>query len=586
MPPALTPPQRLALIRADGLGPALGPAAFLARPGLRFGARPPDRGAPSRPGLTRRPPVAPRGRTAAPPTSSRSRRCTARTSELRDRAGRSDAGLACSGRRAGAARGARFLVGRPVLIYGFDDLTEASWSSSGSWPRQRRSPWPSTMPTAAPWPPARGFWPDCGTSSAPRSCRAGLRPELHPAGVSLRHVDRELFEPEPGRCPRRRGAPARVRGRARRGGGGRARDRAAARLRRRPDGGRDRAAPPVGRRPAVRHGAARAGVPVALDAQLALATTAVGRSLLALCRAASPAGEPADLLAHLRSDTAFRARRGGLARASRRPGRGRERCRPSRALGRSRPSTLHASSMPPGPPSACSPWRSVPDGSRRPCTLRAPRSRVSGRTVRRSTRSSSGRGSRPRSSSRSSRWWPSCPACGARPRRRRGGARIGRRARVARLGRGARPDRQSLPGPRRDRVRHLFLDAMQEGSFPGRGVLGSVAGRGEPLATRHPGAAAPRAGQEERYLFHVCASRPVERLYLSWRSSDEEGHPAARSPFVDEVLDLIAEDPGDRGDLHTTRSLAHVVPTPAEASTPLARARGDRARGHRLRPAT
>ena len=40
----------------------------------------------------------------------------------------------------------------------------------------------------------------------------------------------------------------------------------------------------------------------------------------------------------------------------------------------------------------------------------------------------------------------------------------------------------------------------------------------------------------------ACVSRPTERLYLTWRSSDEGGAALARSPFIDEVLDLIRPD--------------------------------------------
>ena len=51
------------------------------------------------------------------------------------------------------------------------------------------------------------------------------------------------------------------------------------------------------------------GIPATLEAHLPLASTAVGRSLLALCRAAADDGEPADVIAHLRADTAFRQSR-------------------------------------------------------------------------------------------------------------------------------------------------------------------------------------------------------------------------------------------------------------------------------------
>src|SRR4029077_10479745 len=49
-----------------------------------------------------------------------------------------------------------------------------------------------------------------------------------------------------------------------------------------------------------------------------------------------------------------------------------------------------------------------------------------------------------------------------------------------------------------------------------------------------------KAEIEDRYLFSVCLSRAKERLWLSWRSADDEGGATSRSPFVDEVRDLLA----------------------------------------------
>ena len=71
---------------------------------------------------------------------------------------------------------------------------------------------------------------------------------------------------------------------------------------------------------------------------------------------------------------------------------------------------------------------------------------------------------------------------------------------------------------------------------------------------------------EERYLFHACVARPTERLWLSWRSSDEEGRPAARSPFVDDVLDLLAPDAEEaEARLKQVHGLDRVVFAPEEA---------------------
>ena len=115
---------------------------------------------------------------------------------------------------------------------------------------------------------------------------------------------------------------------------------------------------------------------------------------------------------------------------------------------------------------------------------------------------------------------------------------------------------------------------MQEGVFPGRGAIDPLLGEESRARLGISALRRQEQSDEERYLFHVCASRPVDRLYLSWRSSDEDGHPAARSPFVDEVLDLIGSDPqAAESALKRTRTLAQAVPAAREATTPRALAR-------------
>src|SRR5205814_1763611 len=46
----------------------------------------------------------------------------------------------------------------------------------------------------------------------------------------------------------------------------------------------------------------------------------------------------------------------------------------------------------------------------------------------------------------------------------------------------------------------------------------------------------------ERSLFYACVSRPEEALFLSFRTSDEEGDPQQPSPFVDDVRALFTEE--------------------------------------------
>src|SRR4029079_16767471 len=95
------------------------------------------------------------------------------------------------------------------------------------------------------------------------------------------------------------------------------------------------------------------------------------------------------------------------------------------------------------------------------------------------------------------------------------------------------------------RARHLFLASLQDGEFPGPEVVDPLLGEerrrrlGIGALTRRDPALGVRS------VFPACAARPAERLWLSWRSSDEEGRPAARSTSVDDVLDLLAPDAGE-----------------------------------------
>ena len=45
----------------------------------------------------------------------------------------------------------------------------------------------------------------------------------------------------------------------------------------------------------------------------------------------------------------------------------------------------------------------------------------------------------------------------------------------------------------------------------------------------------------ERYLFYATISRAERLLFLSWRVSDEDGNPEARSFFIEDVADVFGE---------------------------------------------
>ena len=124
------------------------------------------------------------------------------------------------------------------------------------------------------------------------------------------------------------------------------------------------------------------------------------------------------------------------------------------------------------------------------------------------------------------------------------------------------------------RVGHVFVASLQDGDFPRRDtggpLLSDEARAGLELPPRR------KAEVEDRYLFGMLLSRPKRQLWLSWRSADDEGGAGARSPFVDDVRELLTpalpegieerdealfEEAGGRG-------LADSVFAPADAPTP------------------
>ena len=142
--------------------------------------------------------------------------------------------------------------------------------------------------------------------------RARVRHGLHGRELRLAHIARNIFESDSGTVNPLDGGLAlpRQRRRARRGRGGRGRDRPPAGRRSERRRHRRHASPPIRGWALVRVRHARDGHSRDARGRICpLAATAVGRSLLALCRAAADDGEPADVIAHLRADAAFRPSR-------------------------------------------------------------------------------------------------------------------------------------------------------------------------------------------------------------------------------------------------------------------------------------
>jgi ATP-dependent helicase/DNAse subunit B len=125
------------------------------------------------------------------------------------------------------------------------------------------------------------------------------------------------------------------------------------------------------------------------------------------------------------------------------------------------------------------------------------------------------------------------------------------------------------------RFRVVFVCGLQEGEFP-------RAGRVEPFLPddrrRELASAAGlvlRAREDalaaERYLFYAAVSRATERVYLAYRSSDEEGNLALPSPFIGDVAELLWPD-WRRS--RRRRLLSDVVWPPAQAPTTVEHERG------------
>jgi ATP-dependent helicase/DNAse subunit B len=134
------------------------------------------------------------------------------------------------------------------------------------------------------------------------------------------------------------------------------------------------------------------------------------------------------------------------------------------------------------------------------------------------------------------------------------------------------------------RFDHVFVGSLQDGEFPRRDRSG------DPFlseAQRATLGLEPRRDSEaeERYLFQTCLSLPRRRLVLSYRDSDENGGAEARSPFFDDVRMLLAPaadgsspDPVEAA-ITRSRELARVVAPLAEAPSENELARAVAAQG-------
>jgi hypothetical protein len=95
------------------------------------------------------------------------------------------------------------------------------------------------------------------------------------------------------------------------------------------------------------------------------------------------------------------------------------------------------------------------------------------------------------------------------------------------------------------RVRMVYLCGLQEGVFPAPARPHPLLGEEQRRRLAHASGLVlhgePDALAAERYLLYALVSRPEERLTLSWHTAGEDGTPLARSLFVDDVCDLFVD---------------------------------------------
>jgi ATP-dependent helicase/DNAse subunit B len=486
--------------------------------------------------------------------------------ELRDASGRGDRGTTLEAAIRALRSDADGWESRPVFLYGFDDLGRAQLELVDALSAA------CELTVAVTFADRRALAVRAGLLSVLReelgAVTAAELPfdERYTGSATLRHLDRSLFEPGAGRVEPDDGLvlmqSAGERGEAEAIGieiarllrSGYAPDEIAVVLRHPSGSGR------------LLAGVLRdLGVPVALEAPAPLQTTCVGGSLIALCRAALDDGAVGELLRHLRLDPSLdpgitdrverRVRRGdaqtvGEATAGwQTPPRHLARLRDARdAAGRLRALARSARELAEGAHREQAPLaRARAEDAGVPFSALELRAGVAASELLAELASVG-----------------ELPGC-EQPDLE--AAIEALEAASVALWRGPATERVRIMSPyraRAARARALFCASLQDGEFPS-------AAAPDPLLSedrrREIGSRDLRRTdqvEEERYLFHSCVSRPTERLYLSWRGTDEEGTALARSPFVDEVIDLLTAY-SER--LVRRRGPERAVPALDEAST-------------------
>lgn len=503
--------------------------------------------------------------------------------ELRDAGGRSDLGQANAAALAALTADPDGWGSRPLFVYGFDDLTRDQTELLAAISRT------STVTIAVTYADSRALAARAGLLTRLIEELGAERPEPLPfdpsytASAALRHLDRNLFEPGAQPIDADDGLVlldcAGARGEAESIGIEIARLLAAgyepdeiAIVVRHPDASGAVLAEVLG----------ALGVPIALEASVAISQTCVGTALVALCRAAADDGAVGSLLTHLRCDPSLdpsatdwveRAIRRGKATSVTEATAGWD--KPPRHLARLR----DAADAPARLRALARSARELAEGAHRG---QAPLARTTPAPGDETPFSALELRAGVAAAELLSELAELGRLTGAEPADLADAIEALESATVARW-RGPADGRVRIMSPyraRAARARALFCAGLQEGEFPSAAPPDPLLSEDRRAQIGNADLRRTDQADEERYLFHACVSRPTERLYLSWQSCDEDGAARARSPFVDEVCDLVvgADRPSER--LLRTRGPERSVLELHEATTPrlLARslARGGR----------
>ncbi|MFL5871094.1 MAG: PD-(D/E)XK nuclease family protein [Solirubrobacterales bacterium] len=490
--------------------------------------------------------------------------------ELRDAGGRADHGTTLERAIAALRADPDGWGARPVFLYGFDDLARAqlelvdALSAAGA------------VTVAVTFADRRALAVRAGLISVLREeLGASTAAELpfdedYTDSRTLRHLDRNLFEPGAGRVEPDDGLvlmqSAGERGEAEAIGieiarllrSGYAPDELAVVLRH-----------PAGSGPLLAAVLRDLGVPVALEAPAPLSATCVGGSLIALCRAALDEGAVDQLLRHLRLDPSLDP---GLADSVERRVRRGDAQTVSAATDRWKSPPVHLTRLREAGDAAgrlralARSARELAEGAhRRQAPLARERAEAGGVPFSALELRAGVAAAELLSELASVGELPGCEQPDLEA------AIEALEAASVALWRGPATGRVRIMSPyraRAARARALFCASLQDGEFPSAAPPDPLLSedRRREIGNRDLRRSDPV--EEERYLFHSCVSRPTERLYLSWQGTDEDGTALARSPFVDEVIDLVAPVGAEAEDeLVRRRGPERAVLAPDEATT-------------------